>query len=157
MAEPVIDAYVFPRDALALLLTRTWFPERTGRESTIILDFLKARGELYDRFEFSVRCGAGQVPDPALPANVQRGIVYSSRKRIDMIVWQGEQSTIIEVKERLSPAVLGQLLTYQQLLLEDRPGIKTPALACIGRFFDDDTMRVLNGNGIDAYVYPPSE
>lgn len=157
MAEPVIDAYVFPRDALALLLTRSWFPERTGRESTIILDFLKARGELYDRFEFSVRVGTGQVPDPALPANVQRGIVYSSRKRIDMIVWQGEQPTIIEVKERLSPAVLGQLLTYQHLLLEDRPGIKMPALACIGRFFDDDTLRVLNTNGVDAYVYPPAD
>jgi hypothetical protein len=153
----MIDAYVYQRDALALLLTRTWFPERTNRESTIIIDFLKARGELYDRFEFSVRCGTGQAPDPAHLPGVQRNTVFSSRKRIDMIVWQGDQPTIIEVKERISPAVLGQLVTYQHLLMEDRPEIKTPALAAIGRYPDDDAIRVLNAHGVDVFLYDKTD
>jgi hypothetical protein len=152
-ANDAVDAYVYQRDALALLLTRSWFPERTSRESTIILDFLKARGEQYDKYEFSVRVGTGIAPDPSHLPGVQFSTVYSSRKRIDMIVWQGEQPTIIEVKERISPAVLGQLITYRHLLLEDRPGIAEPKLAALGRYFDDDTIRVLNTHGVEVYVY----
>jgi hypothetical protein len=83
----MVDSYVFERDALALLLTKTFFPERTNRESTIIIDFLRARGERYDRYEFSTRVGQGQTPDPSHLEGVQRNAVFSTRKRIDMIVW----------------------------------------------------------------------
>lgn len=151
------SGYAFDGDELAVLILRRFYPERTDRESTIVRDFLLARGRLYDKYEFSVRVGQGQTPDPAHPAGVQRSTVFSSRKRIDMIVWQGIQPTIIEVKERVSPAVLGQLRTYRQLLVEDRPGILDPFLMSIGRYSDPDTLRVLSAEGIDVLLYDQAD
>lgn len=154
----ITDAgYEYGSSDLTLLLLMRFFPERTDRESSIIRDFLLHRGPLYDRYEFSVRVGQGQTPDPSHLPGVQRATVFSSRKRIDMIVWQGIQPTIIEVKERVSPAVLGQLLAYRQLLIEDRPGILEPHLLSIGRTMDVDTARVLSASGIDVLLYDPPD
>lgn len=151
------NGYQYGSTDLALLLIRRAYPERTDRESVVIRAFLEARGPLYDRYEFSVRVGQGIAPDPEHLEGVQRNTVFSSRKRIDMIVWRGDEPTIVEVKERITPAVLGQLLTYQHLLMEDRPDIKPPKLATIGRYSDDDTIRVLQSNGVDVYTYTPEE
>jgi hypothetical protein len=83
--------------------------------------------------------------------------VFSSRKRIDCLFWQGDEPTIIEVKERVSLAVLGQLRGYAHLLQEDRPGIPEPKLLAIGRYSDDDTLRVLTAGGIDVLLYDKTE
>src|SRR3954469_5216149 len=112
------NGYQFGSSDLALLLIRRAYPELTDRESPIIRAFLENHGAEYDRYEFSVRVGQGATPDPSHLPGVQAATVFNTRKRIDMIVWQGTQPTIIEVKERVSPAVLGQLRTYRHLLLE---------------------------------------
>jgi hypothetical protein len=147
------NGYAYGSEDLATLLIRRAYPERTDLESAVVRDFLEARGRDYDRYEFSVRVGQGLTPDPTHLPGVQRNTVRNSQKRIDLIVWQGPQATIVEVKARITPAVLGQLLTYQHLLLEDRPDILTPHLATIGRYCDDDTLRVLIAQGVDVYVY----
>lgn len=151
------NGYEFGSDDLALLLIRRSYPERTDRESVVIRAFLDAHGREYDRYEFSVRVGTGLAPDPNHLPGVQENTVFSSRKRIDIIVWQGDQPTIVEAKERITPAVLGQLLTYRHLLLEDRPGIKEPVLTTIGRYSDDDTIRVLQAGGVNVYTYTPDD
>jgi len=146
--------YDFSKDALALLLLRRFYPERTDRESTIIRDYLLAHGTEFDRFAFSVRVGVGQTPDPTHLEGVQTNTVFSTKKRIDMIAWKGSQAHIHEFKERVSPAVLGQLQTYRHLWLEENPDALEPRLVAIGRLADDDTLRVLQANAIDVYVYP---
>jgi hypothetical protein len=148
-----VDGYPFDRDALALLLTRTYYPERTDRESSIIRDWLTARGALYDRFAFSVRVGVGQAPNPEHLEGVQRNAVFSTKKRIDVLAWQGEQPTIVEVKERVTPAVLGQLQTYRLLFLEQYPDSLDPHLLTIGRTSDDDTIRSLQAHGVTVLLY----
>lgn len=147
------SGYAYQRDALALLLTKTRFPEKTERESPIIIAFLQQHGEEYDAYEFSVRVGTPAAPDPSHPEGVQRSTVFSSRKRIDMVLHRGDAITIVEVKERITPHVLGQLFTYQHLLMEDRGLSAPPALLAIGRYSDDDTRRVLTANGVTIYEY----
>ncbi|SRR6266498_1522401 len=151
------NGYTYGSSDLASLLIARHYPERTDRETPVIHAFLEARGRNYDRYEFSVRVGQGIAPDPTHLEGVQRNTVFSSRKRIDLIVWRGDAPTIVEVKERVTPAVLGQLLAYQHLLLEDRPDIETPALATIGRYSDDDTIRVLTAQGVDVFLYEPAD
>jgi hypothetical protein len=149
--------YEFEATDLSVLILRRFYPERTDRESTVIRDFLLAHGHEYDRYEFSVRVGQGQTPDPTHLPGVQANTVRSTKKRIDLLFWRGEQPFIIEVKERVSPAVLGQLRTYRQLLLEDRPEIRIPMLKAIGRYSDDDTLRVLSAEGIEVLLYDAAE
>jgi len=151
------NGYSYGSSDLALLLIKRSYNELTDRESVVIRAFLEARGALYDRFEFSLRVGTGIAPDPEHLPGVQANTAHSSRKRIDILLWQGDQPTIVEAKERITPAVLGQLLTYRHLLLEDRPGIKEPILTAIGRYSDDDTIRVLQAGGVNVYTYTPDD
>lgn len=145
--------YVYDRDALALLLIKSHFPERTDAESAIIRDWLRARGDQYDRFAFSVRLGEGIAPNPDHEPGVQRGGNYSSKKRLDILAWRGPQPIIFEVKARITPAVLGQLQTYRMLYLEENPDSADPELAAIGRTSDPDTLRVLRAHGVTVFLY----
>jgi hypothetical protein len=152
-----LEGYDFPRDDLATLLLRRFYPERTDRESAIIRDWLLARGALYDKFSFSVRVGQGQAPTEGLEAGVARSVAFSSRKRIDVLAWQGGTPTIIECKERVTPAAIGQILTYRLLLLEEMPDAPDPSLVIIGRYSDADTLRSANAQGVDVLLYPEAD
>jgi hypothetical protein len=147
------NGYDFSKDDLATLLLRRFYPERTDRESTVIRDFLFAHGAEFDRFSFSVRVGQGTTPDPATLPAVQKNTLFSTRKRIDMLAWRGTQPVIIEVKDNITPASLGQILTYRHLWLEENPGAPEPELVVIGRTTDNDTVRALNAAGVTVYVY----
>jgi len=148
-----VDGYHFAGADLTQLLLRRFYPERTDRESAIIRDWLLARGVQYDRFAFSVRVGVGQAPNPEHLEGVQRNAVFSTKKRIDVLAWQGDQPFIHEVKERVTPAVLGQLQTYRQLFLEQYPDSKDPQLVALGRTSDDDTLRALQAHGVTVLLY----
>jgi len=156
MTTPTIPGYSFTRDDLATLVLRRYFPERTQNESSVIRDFLLAHGQEFDRYDFSVRVGVGATPDPALPQKQQNAIVRSSRKRIDILAWRGAQSVIVEVKVDITPASLGQILTYRHLWLEENPNAPEPELIIVGRTVDEDTVRALQGAGITVYTYAES-
>jgi hypothetical protein len=147
------NGYAFSGDDLATLLLRRFYPERTDRESSILKEFLLAHGREFDRFAFSVRVGVGLTPDPTHLPGVQRNTTFSTRKRIDLLAWRAAQPVIVEVKERVTPAVLGQLQTYRQLWLEENPDAREPELVAIGRSSDEDTLRVLAANGVTVYLY----
>lgn len=142
---------------LATLILRKFYPERTDRESTVIRDFLAEHLHEFDSVSFSVRVGQGQSPDPTHLPGVQRATVFSSQKRIDILGRQGSSTTIIEVKERVTPAALGQILTYRHLFLEDNPDAKEPRLVVVGRYADDDTIRVLQSHDVTVYLYETAD
>jgi hypothetical protein len=148
-----MSGYSFQRDEFPELLLRSFYPERTDKESAVIRDYLLAHLAEFDRVDFSVRVGQGQTPDPTHLPGVQANAVNSSKKRIDIVGQQGSTTVLIEAKTRVTHAVLGQLLTDRQLWLEDHPDAKDPRLVAIGRTSDPDTLRVLSAHGIDVYLY----
>ncbi|MGH9411314.1 MAG: hypothetical protein ACRD1V_17910 [Vicinamibacterales bacterium] len=145
---------VFTSADLGLLLVQTFFPEKTNRESAIILDYLHAHGAEFDRFAFSVRVGEGTPVDPTHDPGIQKTTKYSSQKRIDMLLWQGPQPWLFEIKYRLVPAALGQLHAYALLWQRDNPNARRPKLVAIGRSCDLDTRYALDAHGVDIYIYP---
>jgi hypothetical protein len=151
------ETYTYQPAQLVELLIARHYPELTDRETPVIHAFLQHHAAEFTKFQFSVRVGVGATPDPAHLPGVQAATVRSTKKRIDLLFWQGEQPWIIEVKERITPAVLGQLRTYRHLLLEERPELPEPVLATIGRYSDDDTIRVLQAEGVHVYTYTPDE
>jgi len=149
------DRYRYDASDFATLLLRKFYPERTDRESGVIRDYLQAHLHDFDRVSFSVRIGTGQQPDPTHLEGVQQNTAYSSKKRIDILGYFGKQPTIVEVKERITPAALGQILAYRHLFLEEFPDAPEPLLVIVGRYSDDDTIRVLQAHGITVYTYTP--
>jgi hypothetical protein len=151
------ETYTYGPDKLVELLIARHYPELTDRETPVIHAFLEHHAAEFTKYQFSVRVGVGATPDPDHLPEIQSAMSRNTRKRIDMLLWQGDQPWIIEVKERITPAVLGQLRTYRHLLLEERPELPEPVLATIGRFSDDDTIRVLQAEGVHVYTYDPTD
>ena len=145
--------YKWERHELAELLLRKWFPENTALETGITKDWLLAHGEEYDRFEFNLRVGQGTAPNPEHLPGVQKSTAFSTRKRIDVVAWRGEQPTIVEVRERITPEVVGKIMTYRQLFMEDFPDTAEPLLLAVGRYSDADTIRVCQSHSISVLLY----
>ena len=145
--------YDFDRDNFAQLLIARFYPEKTDRESGLLRDFLQRHLQNYDRVSFSMRIGEGVKANPDHLPGVQRSTSFSSRRRIDMVLWRGLEVTLCEAKDRLRHDVLGQLLSDRQLWLEERPDDPEPKLIAIGRTSDEETERVLSAHGIEVYVY----
>jgi len=152
-----MEGYEFLRDQFPELLIRRFFPEKTDRESGLLKEFLARHLHKYDRVSFSVRIGEGIKPDPDHLPGIQHSTTFSSRRRIDMVLWRGEQVTICEAKDRLRHDVLGQLLSDRQLWLEERPDDAEPKLIAIGRTSDEETERILSAHGIESYIYEPAD
>lgn len=147
---------VFTIDKFAQLLIASYYPERTNLESAIIRDFLAAHLYDFDRVAFSVRVGQGLAPDPTHDPAINKTKYDSTRKRIDVLAWQGDLPWIIECKYRVNPAALGQLHTYSLLWQQEHPHVRPPKLVAIGRYSDADTLTALDAHGVDVYLYPPA-
>lgn len=146
--------YAFDRNDFGLLLIRKAYPERTDGESAVIRAFLLEHLNDFDTIVFGKRVGQGEPPNPDhLPA-IQRQTVLNTQKRIDILATQGAQPILIEVKQRVTPAALGQILTYRHHYVEENPDAPDPELWVVGRESDADTLAALNAHGITVYLYP---
>lgn len=148
-----MDGYDFTAGDFPQLLIRKFYPEKTDHESAVIRDYLLKHLGDFDRVSFSVRLGASIAPNPEHLPGVQRSTVFSSKRKIDLVAYTGEQPYLIEAKKRLTHAVLGQLLSDRQLFLEENPDAPEPRLVAIGRESDPDIERILTTNGIDVHVF----
>jgi hypothetical protein len=146
--------YVFDSTDFSLLLIRSHYPERTDGESIVIRAFLLAHLREFDRIIFGKRVGQGEPPDPThLPA-IQQQTVLNTQKRIDILAFRGTQPVIIEVKQNVTPAALGQILTYRHHFLEESPDAPEPELVVVGRTSDADTLAALTAHNVTVYLYP---
>lgn len=149
-----LDGYGYDRNDFALLLIRKHYPERTDGESHVIRAFLLEHLQDFDRLAFSKRVGHGIKPDPThLPA-VQANTAFSSMLRIDILAWRGNLPIIIEVKQDVTPASLGQILTYRHHFLEEFPESSEPELVVVGRTANPDAITALQAHGVTVYLYP---
>ena len=154
----MIDSgYRYGPEDFATLLLRSFYPERPGQETAVIKAFLLAHLHEFDSVDFSVRVGTPIATDPTHLEGVQRNAIRSALKRIDILARRGSRHVIVEVKTRVTPAALGQILTYRQLLLEELPDALEPELVVVGTSADPDTVRVLQGHGITVYVYEAAD
>lgn len=138
----------------SLLILRKQYPERTDGESHVIRAFLLEHLRDYDSITFGKRVGKGLDPDPTHLEAVQQNTRFSSQLRIDILAWRGPQPVIIEVKQRVTPASLGQILTYQHHFVEENPDAKTPDLVVVGREAIDDAVVALQAHGVTVILYP---
>ncbi len=149
-----IDGYRYARDDFARLLIARHYPERTDGESWVIRAFLERHLDDYDVITFGKRVGRGIPPDPEHLEGVQRNTVFSSKLRIDILAWRSNQPAIIEVKQHVTPASLGQILTYRHHFLEEFPDAPDPELVVVGREASDDAVVALQAHGVTVYLYP---
>lgn len=154
VAPELPKPYVFSNADFALLLIRSHYPERTDKESHVIRAFLLAHIREFDRIEFAKRVGRGADIDPTTLPAIQRATLHSSRLKIDILAWRATQPIIIEVKVSVTPAALGQILTYQHHFREEYPDAGEPELVVVGAESSPDAVAALNAHGVAVYLYP---
>jgi hypothetical protein len=154
MVDELEAGYTYTSDDFPTLLLRRFFPERTDGESAVIKAYLLAHAKEFDRITFSKRVGRGADIDPTTSPATQRATAFSTKKRIDILAWRGNQPVIVEVKQSVTPAALGQILTYRHHFLEENPDAADPELVVVGRTSDTDTIQALTAHSVTVYLYP---
>ncbi len=144
MPLPNIDVY----------LGAAQLPGSTPLESAIARAWLKEHQAEYDRVEFNVRLGEGVVLPPGSPDYMQKFVRASTTKRADMILYNGNVATIVEVKIRIGGSAVGQLLLYKKLLLAAHPEIADVKLIAAGSTIEQDVRDFYTGHDITVEIFP---
>jgi hypothetical protein len=108
----------------------------------------------FDRVEFHVGIGPGIKLAPDAPDYMQTWADKSTRLRADMVCWRGDVPTIVEVKDRILPPVVGQLLAYWHHLREDNPKLLNVYKVVAARTIAPAMLGVLERYGITYELFP---
>lgn len=126
------------------LLDRQRLPGLIPQEIVIFKAWWALHNAEYTAYDFNVRVGKGYDPGPDLPDDIRKSAIDSTRKRIDAVLWKGNQPYIIEVKVRATPPVIGQMVCYRLLWMQQNPDKPQPFLKLLYCMLDEDTKYCLD-------------
>lgn len=100
----------------------TGIPEGMSREDYLIWKVYRTRyipghSDIY----FNVRLGSGVDPGPSYSDSDRSYWVTMTQLRADVIYVDADKVTILELRDAAKADVVGRLLAYRMLLLEDDP------------------------------------
>lgn len=152
-----LDGYTYDVLEFSRLLIAKHYPERTDGESAVIRAFLLEHLTEFDSITFAKRVGTGIAANPTHEPGVQANAEFSGKLRIDILAMKGPLPYLIEVKQRVTPATLGQILTYRHHFLENVPDAPEPVLVVVGREASPDAVAALQAHGVTVYLYPDAD
>lgn len=108
--------------------------------------------EYFDSVDYDFRVGDGAPLSPSWDESTKLTVTALTQKRLDVLGWNDESPTIVEVKGRVGLSALGQVFGYRDLFMRDLPNFPRPALMVVcDRIFPDDEF-ILKKNGIRVVV-----
>lgn len=133
-------------------IKRHRYPHMIGEDIEIWSRFVEKFPDRFDTVDYDFRVGKGMEADPNWPEYMKVDAIALTQKRIDVLAWNGEKPTIIEVKKRVGLSTLGQILGYFQLFIDVYKKIKKPKLLIVCATIGRDDLRVLEANKIPVEV-----
>ena len=121
-------------------------------EAALLSRWLAEHWREYDSVDYNIRVGIGIDPGPQVPDTIRQGAIANSQRRIDALLYTGQQPTIVEVKVRGSLWAIGQLLGYRVLWMRDNPGKLPPRLVMVCGSIDQDTAYAVTTLGLTYEV-----
>ncbi|KKL72371.1 hypothetical protein LCGC14_2085570 [marine sediment metagenome] len=131
---------------------RKFYPHMIFDEAELWTDFINKYPERFDTVDYDFRVGEGVVLAADNDEEFIRMAKMLSQKRIDVIAWNDEQPTIIEVKTRVGLGTLGQLLGYKLLFKREFTIFPDPDLMVVTKLIDPDDTYILLQNRIKIAV-----
>ena len=136
------------------LLARDKYPGMGRAEAEVAHAWLIRRGGEYDSIEFNVRLGEGEPCPPDTEDYLRDCWKANTQKRADIVAIAAGLVTIVEVKDRITPGAVGQLLAYQTLWFRQYPGVPVSRLLVIGRTMVSEIGEVFASQGVDIEILP---
>lgn len=123
-----------------------------GEDKAIWERFVDLYPDRFDSVDYDFRVGDGIPQDPSLDAATRATMKVLTQKRIDVLGWNGDYPTIVEVKKRVGLSALGQVLGYLTLFVTGFPHIIKPKLLVITETIFRDDLEVLRARAIEVKV-----
>lgn len=106
---------------------------------------------------FNVHVGSIPGDNPSDPENVRRLRAALYAKRIDVIGLTPTETWIIEVKQKITGASLGQLLTYLPHFTARFPELPPPRPILLAAFADPDILDLCKSSPVTCQLPPYKE
>lgn len=133
-------------------IKRRKYPHMMGEDALIWDRFITEYPDRFDTVDYDWRVGEGMPINPEWEESFARMAKMITQKRIDVIGWNGDKPTIIEVKKRVGLSALGQVLGYRTLFTQEFVNFPDPELLVVTENIGIDDMNVLKSNGIPVVV-----
>lgn len=128
------------------------YPHMIGEDREIWNRFIEKFPDRFDTVDYDFRVGKGMQTNPNWPEYMKVDAIALTQKRIDVLAWNDEQPTIIEVKKRVGLSTLGQILGYFQLFIDVYKNITKPKVLVICETIGRDDFRVLEVNKVPVEI-----
>lgn len=136
------------------LLTKPTLPSMTPVEAALLKAWAADHGLHFDGFEVNARLGDGIDPGPTFDDATRKSAIALTKMRADLVAFAGARATILEAKSRATTAVVGQLISYSELLPVTFPVVSSIDLAVVCTRLSPDVALVLQRLQIAVFVYP---
>jgi len=128
------------------------YPHLIGEDTEVWNRFILKFPDKFDTVDYDVKVGIGADTEPLLDKSEKSYWSELTKKRVDLIAWNKDIPTIIEVKKRASLFTLGQILGYRILYLKEFPEYKYIKTLIVCSTISQDDMDVLSHYGIDFVI-----
>lgn len=132
-----------------------WFGQPPGmplQDSIVWRVWIVTEGKTFKWFYYNVRLGPSRPAPPGYPENISRMWELNNALRADAIGMRGEEIWLFEVKRRLEPGNVGQILAYAEILKKEIFSVSDLHLKLIGESADPGTREQAKQLGIDIFT-----
>ena len=130
------------------------FPHLLPLDIEIWEAFLEERDDLYFRFEYDVRVGAGRDPGQNFEPNIRQMAIDLSHRRIDAVGFQINQITIIEITAKADLKCIGQVMAYPILYKEKFQPTELLRTLIVADELGTDLESTLDQLPVDIWIRP---
>lgn len=132
---------------------RRWkYPHMIKAEATVWNRFIDEYPDYFESCDYDWRVGDGMVLLDEWDENIKRMAKMITQKRIDVLGWNGHQSTIVEVKNRAEIDTMGQIVGYFDLFTRVFVNFPDPELLIVCHMIGPDDRFVMEKHKIKIVI-----
>jgi hypothetical protein len=123
-------------------------------EAALAKAWLEANIHQYDDLDWQKHVGPGVELGSEHHPNMQKMAYHSSRKRADLVAYQGQSATIVEFKDHVDLAAVRQALGYADLWRHSPADPPVGAVVVVGRSGDAGIIDTAAALGVTVELLP---
>lgn len=135
-------------------MPRPQFRHMRPDEARMWADFLTGANIPPNQLAYDVELGNGMTPQPDWPDFVKRMVAHLTRKRADVVWTTPNAIYIIEIKSRIGTTLVGQLLTYRLLYIQQFKPQQPVEIIALAKRLAPDMDIILEALGIAYFLLP---
>ena len=131
---------------------RLRYPHLLGKDKIIWDVFIRKFPDLFDTVDYDLHVGSGISSNTVEDIDKTDQWKNLTQKRIDAVGYKDGHPSIIEVKDRVGLATLGQVLGYKFLFMREHPNIDSLSLIVVTGSCGPDDLDILKHYNVKIFI-----